>query len=246
MFSYAPGTFSRVADTSTSAPRLWHLPLTGRHAGALETRVLVGRQGIFTGSRELVAYELLFRAPGRLGLRIDLWNQRQQDRATEHVIAAAFLAGPDIAPGRVVSINFTRSYLVAHDDLHCDPAKVVVEVVESAFADEALRARLGDLKAQGYRIALDDFIGTRSQMELLEYANFVKVDYRDLHARGPGLVDLARKGGAQLVAERVETRAALRECVGLGFDLFQGHGFEPAILVDRGATRPEYLADVAI
>jgi EAL and modified HD-GYP domain-containing signal transduction protein len=235
-----------VADNPSLAPRLWHLPLTGQHAAALETRILVGRQGIFTGSRELVAYELLFRAPGRLGLRIDLWNQRQQDRATEHVIAAAFLPGPDIAPGLVVSINFTKSYLVAHDDLHCDPTKVVVEVVESAFADEALRSRLADLKAAGFRVALDDFIGTRSQMDLLEYADFVKVDYRDLNARGPGLVDLARQGGARLVAERVETRAALRECIALGFDFFQGHGFEPAILVDRGATRPDYLADVAV
>lgn len=246
MFSCALGTFDRVANTSNSAPRLWHLPLTGRHAGAAETRILVGRQGIFTGSRELVAYELLFRAPGRLGLRIDLWNQRQQDRATEHVIAAAFFPGPDIAPELPVTINFTRSYLVEHEDLHCDPAKVIVEVVESAFADEVLRARLAALKSQGFRIALDDFIGTRSQMDLLEYADFVKVDYRDLHARGPGLVDLARQGRAQLIAERVETRAALSECLGLGFDLFQGHGFEPAILVDRGAARPDVFADAAV
>jgi len=75
-------------------------------------RLLVGRQGIFTGDFELVAYELLFRAPGRLGLRVDLWNQAQQDRATDHVIAAAFRDAPDIAPGLPVSINFTRSYLI--------------------------------------------------------------------------------------------------------------------------------------
>lgn len=234
-----------VAHTRTPAPRLWHLPLSGRHAGATQTRVLVGRQGIFTSDRELVAYELLFRAPGRLGLRIDLWNQRQQDRATEHVIAAAFRDGPDISPERPVSINFTRSYLVAHDDLQCDPAKVVVEVVESAFADDALRARLSSLRAEGFRIALDDFIGTRSQMDLLEHADFVKIDYRDLRARGPELTTAARSNSAMLVAERIETRAALSECADLGFDLFQGHAFEPAILVDRGAVAPSVEPDVA-
>ena len=222
------------------------MPLTGRHAAAAQTRVLVGRQGIFTDDRELVAYELLFRAPGRLGLRIDLWNQRQQDRATEHVIAAAFLDGPDIAPGLPVSINFTRSYLVAHHDLHCDPAKVVVEVVESAFADDALRARLTELHEAGFRIALDDFIGTRSQIDLLPLAEFVKIDYRDLTARGPSLVDLARQSGATLLAERIESRAALAECLDLGFDLFQGHAFEPAILVDRGAITPSQWADVVV
>ena len=235
-----------MAETLTPAPRLWHLPQTGRHAAAAETRILVGRQGIFTGDRELVAYELLFRAPGRLGLRIDLWNQRQQDRATEHIIAAAFGNRPDIAPGLAVSINFTRSYLVTHEDLQCDPEKVIVEVVESAFADDALRERLAELKAGGFRIAVDDFIGTRSQMDLIGLADFVKIDYRDLTARGPALVDMARASGARLVAERIETRAALDECLALGFDFFQGHGFEPAILVDRGCYTPELEHDVAV
>ena len=235
-----------MVENPSPAPRLWHLPLTGKHADAAQTRILVGRQGIFTAARELAAYELLFRAPGRLGLRIDLWNQRQQDRATEHVIAAAFLEGPDIAPDHPVSINFTRSYLVAHEELHCDPARVVVEVVESAFADDTLRARLADLHDQGFRIALDDFIGTRSQVELVQYADFIKIDYRDLHARGPALVEMASQGGARLVAERIETRAALSECIGLGFDLFQGHAFEPAILVERGAVEHSELADVAV
>lgn len=235
-----------MADSPTLVPRLWHLPLTGRHAGASETRVLVGRQGIFTAKRRLVGYELLFRAPGRLGLRIDLWNQRQQDRATEHVIAAAFREGPDIAPNNLpVSINFTRSFLVAHPVLPCDPKKVVVEVVESAFADAELRDRLAHLKEQGFTIALDDFIGTRSQMDLLEHADLVKIDYRDLSARGPELVNRAHSGGAKLIAERIETRVALAECVELGFDYFQGHAFEPAILVDRGAVAPDYSSDVA-
>ena len=232
--------------SDTQQPRLWQLPPAGVHQGAPRTRVLVGRQGIFTASRELVAYELLFRAPGRSALRIDLWNQRQQDRATEHVIAAAFLDGPEIAPALPVSINFTRSYLVAHEDLSCDPAKVIVEVVESAFADAALRERLAQLRAAGFRIALDDFLGTRSQMELLEHADFVKVDYRDLLARGTQLVDLARSGGARLVAERIETRAALAQCSDLGFDMFQGHAFEPAILVDRGVMDPDYALTGAI
>ena len=205
-----------------------------------QPRVLVGRQGIFSGAFELVAYELLFRAPGRLGLRVDLWNQSQQNRATDHVIAAAFRDGPDIAPELAVSINFTRSYLVGHANLACDPEKVIVEVVESAFADASLRGRLVELKEEGFRIALDDFIATRSQLDLIDLADFVKVDYRDLHARGPALVDRARESGARLVAERIENRAALAECLALGFDFFQGHAFEPAILVDRGSAPLEF------
>jgi len=204
----------------------------------METRVLVGRQGIFTAARDLVGYELLFRAPGRQGLRVDLWNALQQDRATEHVIAAAFAEGPDIGPSLPVFINFTRSYLVTRDDIACDPTRVVVEVVESAFADDALRSRLATLREKGFRIAIDDFIGTRSQLDLLEYADYVKIDYRDLKARGATLVDLAQMRPTTLIAERVESRAAIAECLALGFDLFQGWAIEPAIIVDRGSSAP--------
>jgi EAL and modified HD-GYP domain-containing signal transduction protein len=198
--------------------------------------VLVGRQGIFTAHRELAGYELLFRAPGRMGLRVDLWNARQQDRATEHVLAAAFMEGGDITSGLPAFVNFTRSYLVDRDHLQCDPARVVIEVVESAYADDALHRRLAALRAEGFRIAIDDFIGTRSQVALLEHADFVKIDYRDLVARGPHLVALARIHPITLIAERIETRAALLHCIDMGFDLFQGHCFEPTIVVDRGTT----------
>lgn len=223
-----------VPNVPASLPRLWHLPRTGRHSISLTTRALVGRQGIFTAARDLAGYELLFRAPGRQGLRVDLWNARQQDRATEHVIAAAFHRGPHITEGLPAFVNFTRSYLVERDHLHCDPLHVVIEVVESAYADDALRSRLAELRAKGFRVAIDDFIGTRSQVALLEHADFVKIDYRDLSARGPQLVDLARQSNCTLIAERLETAAALDECKQLAFDLFQGHCFEPTITVDRG------------
>ncbi|GIG55473.1 EAL domain-containing protein [Demequina activiva] len=217
-----------------AAPVPWHLPATGRHAHTRSTRVLLGRQGIFTADRGLYGYELLFRAPGRMGLRVDLWNARQQDRATEHVIAAAFHMATHPPIDMLAFINFTRSYLVDRADVGFRPDQAVIEVVESAFADEPLRQRLGDLQRRGYRIAIDDFVGTASQMALLSHAEFVKVDVRDLVAQGPDLVARARAHGSTLVAERVETRAMLEWCEELGFDLYQGHGFEPAIVMDRG------------
>ena len=215
-------------------PAPWHLPTTGRHAGAPATRVLLGRQGIFSPDRELYGYELLFRAPGRQGLRVDLWNARQQDRATEHVIAAAFHRPSREPIDLLAFVNFTRSYLVANDDVGFAPAQAVIEVVESAFADERLRARLADLRSAGYRVAIDDFVGTPSQMSLLPIADYVKVDVRDLAARGPELAARAREHGSTLVAERVETAVTFELCREMGFDLFQGHGFEPAIIMDRG------------
>ncbi|MFW7415661.1 EAL domain-containing protein [Demequina sp. SO4-18] len=216
-----------------AAPRPWHLPASGRHTSA-SRRVLLGRQGIFTPDRELFAYELLFRAPGRVGLRVDLWNARQQDRATEHVVAAAFHTAGQEPLDRLAFVNFTRSYLIEREWIGFAPDQAVIEVVESAFADDALRRRLRSLREEGYRIAIDDFVATTSQLALLEHADFVKIDVRDLAARGPELAAAGRGHGCTMIAERVEDASTMAWCLELGFEFFQGHGFEPAIIMDRG------------
>ena len=222
-----------MSDHPVPMPRVWHLPQITRSADPSPRAVVVGRQAIFDRERSVFGYELLFRAPGRLNLRIDLWNSWQQDRATEHVLAAAFLHGEDITDSLPSFVNFTRSYLLDPARHLQPPDKIVIEVVESAHSDRSLHDRLADLKSAGYRIAIDDFVGTTSQRDLLELADFVKVDLRDVNIRGPGLVDAARAPHAQLIAERVETEDALHECLDSGFDLFQGHCFEPAQVIER-------------
>ena len=191
---------------------------------------------MFNSNREICGYELLFRAPGRHRLRVDLWNARQQDRATEHVLAAAFFSSNDnhIGEGLPVFVNVTRTYLLDRTSYLHDPREMVVEVVESAYADLALSERLRELKDLGYRIAVDDFVGTRSQRDLLDLADYVKIDLRDLDARGPALIEAARGSGAILVAERIETPDEFQMCVDHGFTLFQGHHLEAAEVVERG------------
>jgi EAL and modified HD-GYP domain-containing signal transduction protein len=222
-----------VTELPVARPRVWHLPQAGSREESTVPRVLLGRQGIFSDAHELVGFELLFRAPGREGLRVDLWNARQQDRATEHVLAAAFFGGGDVSEGLPLFVNFTRSYLVNRESYLRAPDEIVLEVVESAHADVSLFDRLAELKAAGYRVAIDDFLGTDSQRRLLELADFVKIDYRDLASRGPRLVAAARTGEATLIAERIETKAAFEECLELGFEQFQGHLFEKAVVLER-------------
>ncbi len=221
-----------VSEAPDTLPRVWHLPLVGPQSSSTVRRVLLGRQGIFSGDHDLLGFELLFRAPGRQGLRIDLWNARQQDRATEHVLAAAFFGGVDVSEGLPLFVNFTRSYLVDRNSYLRAPEEIVIEVVESAHADASLFDRLADLKERGYRVAIDDFLGTSSQRRLLELADFVKIDYRDLVSRGDRLVDAARESDATLIAERVETSEAFAECRATGFEQFQGHFFEEAVVLE--------------
>lgn len=228
--------FDRVTNVSPSPeiPRVWHLPPPGLRGGPPSRRVLMGQQGIFTASQELFAYELLFRAAGHDGLRVDLWEARRQDRATEHVIAAAFHRPGLAPPARTSFINFTRSFLVNRSTFGFSPDQAVIEIVESSYGDAALRHRLDELQSQGYRFAVDDFVATTSQIALLEHAEFVKIDARDLAIRGPELATLGRSRGAKLIAERVEDAQTFDYCRDLGFDLFQGYAFEHPQVIDRG------------
>ena len=203
-------------------------------------RMLLGRQGIFTGSGDVFGYELFFRSPHPAPLHVDHWTQDQQDHATAHVLHATF-AGPgvtSVAGDRRIFVNFTRSYLV--DDLAVPylPEQLVVEIVESVVADSAVIAGVRRLRERGFRIAIDDFVGLASQRRLLPFADYVKIDVRDLDVEGQPLIDLARSYGAQVVAECVETEAMLDECQALGFDLYQGFALEVTQVLDRTTVVP--------
>lgn len=203
-------------------------------------RVLLGRQGIFSGAGDVFGYELYFRSPHHAPLHVDHWTAEQQDSATAHVIHATF-AGPgvsSVARDRRVFVNFTRSYLVDELAVPYLPEQLVVEIVESVVADDAVLKGVRRLRERGFRIAIDDFVGLASQRRLLPYADFVKIDVRDLDVEGQPLLDLARSRGAQLVAECVESEPMLDECQALGFELFQGNALEVTTVLDRTAVVP--------
>lgn len=197
--------------------------------------VFVGRQGIVDAAGEVHGYEFLYRAGRQHTLRVDTWPAPAQDRATLRVLQAIFTPTGirAVAADAHAFVNFTRSFLVGDLPLPDEPERLVIEVVESVRADAAVVAGVQRLRRHGYRIAIDDFVGLTSQVALLPYADYVKVDCRDLFARGPALVDLAASTGARLVAERVETREELDLCRALGFGLFQGFHLDATLVLNR-------------
>lgn len=206
--------------------------------------LFVGRQGIIDVDGRVHGYEFLYRSGRGDSLRVDLWPTGAQDRATSRVLQAVFTpTGPHaVAAGAKVFVNFTRSFLVGDLPVPDEPEHLVVEVVESVRTDAAVLAGVRELRSRGFRIAIDDFIGLTTQVALLPFADYVKVDCRDLITRGPGLAALAASTGARLVAEHVETREELELCRELGFGLFQGFHLDETLVFDRTPT-PVVRAD---
>jgi EAL and modified HD-GYP domain-containing signal transduction protein len=191
--------------------------------------VFVGRQPIFTRQLDVVAYELLFRS--------DEGNQARVmngDQATSQVILNTFVEiGLDAIVGQKRAfINLTRDFLL-HDYAPVFPAeRVVLEVLEDIPVDAALIAAVRRLAAQGYTIALDDFIYHERLQPLVEVADIIKVDVLALDRRALREHSAAlRQYNVRLLAEKVETQEDFAYCQALGFDYFQGFFFcKPEII----------------
>lgn len=197
--------------------------------------LFVGRQAIHDRDGGVHGYEFLYRAGRQHTLRVDMWPAAAQDRATLRVLQATFSPSGvrSVAADALVFVNFTRAFLVGELPVPEEPGRLVLEVVESVRADAAVLTGVQRLRERGFRIAIDDFVGLTSQVALLPYADYVKVDQRDLAERGPGLLDAAGSRGATLIAERIETPDQLESCRALGFDLFQGFHLETTHVLNR-------------
>jgi EAL and modified HD-GYP domain-containing signal transduction protein len=218
--------------------------MTETSAGAapkagLVRNVRVGRQGIYDANRTLLAYELLFRSYDGLGD-----SPMAGERATSQVIASTFgtFGLDNIANGRPVFINFTRAFLTGVIPIPVEPAGVVIEVLDNITVDGELLAGLAALRDEGYRIAAADYCGEPEHNELLELVDYVKVDV-SVH-RPELLAEIAERVqgyGAALVATQVDDEDTLRDCVALGFELFQGPMLQRPTVLERRTLSPSQL-----
>lgn len=96
-------------------------------------RIPVGRQPITDRHGTPRAYEFLYRSPSSERVGVDRWVAAQQDVATGAVLHSVFTdRGVGVAAvGCPAFVNVTRSYLVGELALPPDPARLVLEVVES-------------------------------------------------------------------------------------------------------------------
>ena len=91
--------------------------------------------------------------------------------------------------------------------------RVVMEVLEDIPVDAKLLEAVRSLSAQGYTIALDDFIYQASLQPLVEVADIIKVDILALdHMALQEHVTLLRQFDVKLLAEKVETQDDFKYC----------------------------------
>lgn len=202
--------------------------------------VLVARQPIFSEHGRTFAYQLSFRTPDHHPELASGWGPREHERATEHVLSATFGRADleRVARGRLLFVRCPRAYLVGELPLPHRPDRLVLEVTTTDGPDREIVAGLRRLRSEGFRIALPAFADRHGQRAFLPFADFVKLDVRDLDIEGEPVVRTARAYGAVIVGEYVEDRRALHHARELGLTLFQGNLLARAGVLDRSDARP--------
>lgn len=197
--------------------------------------LFLGRQPILDRSEQLLAYELLFRSSHANAAS---FADHDQVQATATVVTNAFsqlAVGDALGPYRGF-INVDRDFLFS-DMIELLPKDaVMLEILETVVPDAAVVARCRELRNKGFQLALDDFAGLDSHYdELLTLVDVVKVDLQPLSQEQIRTIAARVKPtGAQLLAEKVETREQMEFCRELGFELFQGYYFaRPTIIAGK-------------
>jgi EAL and modified HD-GYP domain-containing signal transduction protein len=114
---------------------------------------------------------------------------------------------------------------------------VVLEILETVTVDDELVKACKTLKRLGFRLALDDFIPEKYNRELVDLADFIKVDFRasDPDVRQE-IYNMKHNRAPVFVAEKVETTSELKVARDEGNTLFQGYFH----------SRPEIIAEPQI
>ncbi|HRE17809.1 MAG TPA: EAL domain-containing protein, partial [Rhodocyclaceae bacterium] len=193
----------------------------------------LGRQPILDREQRLVAYELLFRSS-----QDNAANFACGTHATATVIANAFseLSVADSLGDCLGFINVDEDFLFS-DLLEILPREnIVLEILETVTPTPEVVARCRELKAAGFRLALDDVTRiTPAHNDLLALADIIKVDLLQLGEPALNyLVGQLKPLGKQLLAEKVDTIEQHDRCLALGFTLFQGYYFaKPTIIAGK-------------
>jgi c-di-GMP-related signal transduction protein len=187
----------------------------------------LGRQSILDQNMDLYGYELLFRAD-----RVDAFSGDLEDATNQTIDCCLSMVA--CSSTKKLFVNCTRKALVGMSVKLLPHRTVVLEILENITVDAVLVRACKELKRSGFRLALDDFSPDDNKSELVELADYVKIDFR---ASSPDtrreIYEMFRNKKVAFLAEKVETLAEVRTAQAEGNTLFQGYFHSrPEIIVE--------------
>jgi EAL domain-containing protein (putative c-di-GMP-specific phosphodiesterase class I) len=220
------------------------------------------------GGKRLHGVECLIRGPRGThaespSVLFEYARRRGEEHAIDRICLLSALEGSCALRGTPrLSMNVHASTLSQDDHFptflagaaetaKVDTSRLTIEIVETAPPHDGpafLRA-LAELRSRGVQIALDDIgIGQSNYKMIVDVRpDYFKIDrffVREAHndkyrmAVLDSVAQLAKRVGARVVAEGIETDVELSAIVGTGIDLAQGFLFARPLSAERAANHP--------
>ena len=192
-----------------------------------EPGAFLGRQPILDRNQQLIGYELLYRADAVANEALVT-----DDNYASVVVVASLLqdlGAEQVLGGKLGFINVGIETMGPDSPVGLlDPKHTVLEFSSRMPSDEATLARLGELRREGYGIAVTVDSPAVVRQPLFALTTHAKVDLLQIPMEQlPQVMKLLKAAGGKrtLVAEKVETREQAAACLALGFDGLQGFYF---------------------
>jgi len=210
--------------------------------GALRNQdtIFIGRQPILDKRHLIIGFELLFRTADSLHA-----NVIDNTEASVTTISNFLNIGlEDLIGKRQQGFLNVGTEVLLSDIMELIPKdRMIIELLETIEVNAEVIARCRELKAKGFRLALDDFIYDSSYDPLLEIVDIVKVDILQMTPDSMReTVKVLKQYPVKLLAEKVEDQSQYEEVLSLGFELFQGYYFAKPSLVTGKRLDPSRIA----
>lgn len=205
--------------------------------------LLFARQPIFDTKNNVFGYELLYREEGST-----VYNCNDGDIATSSVMAAGFLSTgvSEISAKKKAFINFTENMLLHGVATLFPKEQIVVEILENIEPSPDVVSACRSLKAEGYIIALDDFVFRPGYEALIEIADIIKVDFMLTKTEFDRkyVVKQFKNKRIKFLAEKVESQYDFQMAIKAGYSLFQGYYFSKPVIQSSKGIPPAKMSHI--
>lgn len=199
--------------------------------------IMVGRQPILDKKEKLFAYELLFRTS-------DKDEITDGEQATADVITNSLesIGLFNLTQNKPAFINFTSKMIKSKVPDILSSESIYIEILETVKVDPEIVEICRELKSEGFKIVLDDFVFKESMIELIKIADIIKIDFLNTskidRIETLNLIKSNYNSEVKFLAEKVEDYSGLQEAKEFDYDYYQGFYFTKPDIVSGKRLEP--------
>jgi len=206
---------------------------------------MVGRQPILDKKENLFAYELLFRSSDKNEIT-------DGEQATANVITNSLesIGLLNLTQNKPAFINFTTKMIKSKIPGILSSESIYIEILEDVKVDQEIVEICRELKREGFKIVLDDFVFKEPLIELIKIADIIKIDFlnssKKVRKETLNLIKSKYNNEAKFLAEKIENYSDLQEAKEFNYDYYQGFYFTKPDIVSGKKLEPFKLSYVNI